>query len=125
MTDRINPGKMNRVIRIEKMGEHVEPSGSVTTYWAGGFNVRAELVQRQTDDHDTAAGESTESRVTFRVWYIQNITTGDRIVYDGDIYLIAGITEIGLRRGLEITAIGQNTRVQARRNDLNALGVVQ
>jgi SPP1 family predicted phage head-tail adaptor len=125
MIDRINPGKMNRVIRIEKMGEDVEPSGSVTTYWAGGFTVRAELVQRQTDDYDTAAGESTESRVTFRVWYIQNITTGDRILYDGDIYLIAGITEIGLRRGLEITAIGQNTRVQARRNDLNASGVVQ
>lgn len=124
MTDRINPGKMNRVILIQKLGQDVAPSGSVTTYWGGGFTVRAELVQRQTDENDTAAGEGTESRVTFRVWYIQDITTSDRILYDGNSYQIASVTEIGLRRGLEITAISQNNSVQANRNDRNALGII-
>ena len=59
--------------------------------------------------------EEADQRVTvnpkiFTIRYRSEVTTKHRISYDGDIYHITGITEIGRKEGQRITAV-------AREND--------
>jgi SPP1 family predicted phage head-tail adaptor len=47
---------------------------------------------------------TSEFDVIVRIRHIQGVAPKDRFVYDGEIYDIQGVSEIGRREGLEITA---------------------
>lgn len=100
-------GKLDRQITLERLTETVAPSGAVVQNWTPYATVRAELVQQATDDYLSGAGEGATGRVTFRLWYLNGVTTADRISYAGGTYQITGMVELGRKRGLELQAVTQ------------------
>ncbi|MEQ8444864.1 MAG: phage head closure protein [Pelagibacterium sp.] len=65
---------------------------------------RAEMVLK-TEDEEFAASQVYESRtVTFRTRFIADIEATDKIECEGRVCNVLGWREIGLRRGLEISA---------------------
>lgn len=111
-----NPGQMTRRITVERMVEEVQPSGAVSQQWWPHLIVRAELVLLSSDDYLSGTGDGVTGRAVFRTWYHHDISTGDRVVYNGETYQITGLVELGMRRGLDIQAISQGTQTQFTRN---------
>ena len=116
MDTMINPGRMTRLVTIERLIEEVQPSGAVSQRWWPHCGLRAELVQQRAEDYLSGTGEGVTGRAVFRVWYRADITTGDRVKFNGETYQITGLVELGTRRGLDIQATCQGTQTQFTRN---------
>ncbi|WP_238719701.1 phage head closure protein [Nitratireductor alexandrii] len=97
-------GKLDRQITIERETETVSATGAVSTTWAEFATVRAEIVQRSTDEFLSGFGEDEATGIVFRIRYLAGITTADRVVHAGTAYDIGEIVEIGRRRALELRA---------------------
>lgn len=97
-------GKLDRIINLERQNEFVAPSGDVSVTWTSIGNVRAELVQHVATEGPAGHGEAETGTVTFRIRYLPGITTGFRLVYQGQTYGITYIVEIGRRKAMEVTA---------------------
>lgn len=98
-------GKLDRTIAIERKTETITPSGGVVTAWTNLATVRAEIVQQSASEFLTGFGEAETGTVVFRVRYLADLTTADRITYEGTAYDLKEIAEIGRRRGLELRAV--------------------
>lgn len=103
----IKAGAMRHQITLERMTETVQPSGAVTQTWASYATPRAEIVQQELADYLSGAGEGTTGTIAFRLWNVPNVSTSDRITYNGATYAIIGVLEIANGRGLEIRAVTQ------------------
>lgn len=103
----IKAGAMRHQITLERMTEIVMPSGAVSQTWTSYATPRAEIVQQELADYLSGAGEGTTGTIAFRLWYVPNVSTADRITYNGETYAIAGVLEIANGRGLEIRAVTQ------------------
>lgn len=98
-------GKLDRTIIIERETETVSPSGTVVTAWSNIATVRAEIVTQSASEFLTGYGEAEAGTILFRIRYLADITTADRITYAGTDYNIKEVVEIGRRRGLELRAV--------------------
>lgn len=98
-------GRLDRTIKIQRSQYIVDEAGNPKYTWSTIATVRAELVQASTEEFMRAYGVTDETAVIFRIRYIANLTTADRIVYDGENHNIREIKEIRRRRGLEIRTL--------------------
>lgn len=98
----LRAGRFDRQITIERETETVAASGAVSKTWATVATIRAGLVQRSADEYLTGFGEAETGSVVFRVRYLAGITTADRVTFDGAVYDLDEIAELGRRRGLEL-----------------------
>lgn len=98
----LRAGRLDRQIIIERKVETIAASGAVSKTWATVATIRAELVQRSTDEYLTGFGEAETGSVVFRIRYLAGITTADRVTFDGVAYDIDEIAELGRKRGLEL-----------------------
>ena len=64
-------------------------------------------MQASTSEFLAAYGASPEEAVIFRTRYLDDLTTADRVVYEGRNHDIREIKEIGRRRGLEIRTVAR------------------
>lgn len=99
----IKAGKLDRVITVTRESETVSASGSVLKNWAPIATVRAELVQLHTMEAMTGFGESDFGDAVFRIRYLSGLETSNRVRFEGEVFDIDGITEIGRRHGLELS----------------------
>lgn len=99
----IRSGKLDRTITFQRKAETENTAGTVTSAWADFATARAELLRTAFADQATGAGEGQGEALSFRLRYVPGVTTGDRIIYDGQPYSIKSIQEFGRRRILEIT----------------------
>lgn len=95
-------GRLDRSISIERASRAVSPAGTVSDNWATIATVRAELVRGNALEAARAFGEAETSTVLFRVRYLADITTADRVMFDGETFDLVEIEEIGRRRGLNL-----------------------
>lgn len=108
-------GNLDRTIVIQRRDTRVNDAGTVVDApgWADLASVRAELLAPaivtgtaptafNAVESDRAYGAAEEAVLTFRLRYLDGITTADRLQYAGSDYDITGTTEIGRRRGLLI-----------------------
>ncbi|TIL46126.1 phage head closure protein [Mesorhizobium sp.] len=96
-------GKLDRSIDIQRNVETKSSTGSVTSAWTNlATGLRAEKVDATADEQHRTFGEAERITMTFRIRYVGNITTADRVIYEGVQFDLVGITEIGRRRGLEL-----------------------
>ncbi len=94
-------GSFDRIIVVQRATETVSAAGTVTQAWATLGELRAELVTIATVESGTAFGEIETAGLVFRTrWF--DLTTADRILFDGEFYNVRSIAEIGRRRGLEL-----------------------
>lgn len=99
-------GKLDRTITIRrKWHETVSPTGAAIPSWVDIATVRAEIVTQSASEFLTGFGEAEKSTVVFRVRYLADITTADKVVYAGQLYNLKEVTEIGRKRGLELRAV--------------------
>ena len=95
-------GKLDRRITIESFSNAVDPHGTPVETWSKFACVRAELIEARTEEYQRAYGEGGNVAVIFRIRWLDDVTTGHRVVYEGRNLNIRDIKEIGRRRGLEL-----------------------
>lgn len=95
-------GRLDRTITIQRLAESVSPAGTVTDTWADIATARAELVSNTLTETGYAFGEADNDALVFRIRFRADITTSDRVSYEGRAYDLVGIVEIGRRRALEL-----------------------
>ncbi|RCW85439.1 phage head closure protein [Phyllobacterium bourgognense] len=95
-------GKLDKRIELQRETQIVKPSGSVVKEWQTFATIRAEVVQQSASEYLTGFGEAETNTVIFRIRYVADISTDDRVFYSGKPYDLKEIKEIGRRRGLEL-----------------------
>ncbi|MFC3322626.1 phage head closure protein [Mesorhizobium cantuariense] len=96
-------GKLDRSIDLQRNVETKSSTGSVTSVWTNfATGLRAEKIDATADETARTFGEAETISMTFRIRYVGNLTTADRVIYEGVAFDLVGITEIGRRRGLEL-----------------------
>lgn len=98
-------GKLNRVIFIERMTESLNENRTPVSTWANIATLRAEVLQHSVDEAEAGSGERDADAITLRTRFFSGLSTADRIRFMGRTYNVKGWTEIGIRHGLEITAV--------------------
>lgn len=103
-------GKLDRRIQIQRatitqndFGEEVHAWGQIAEVWAGVTPV---------SDTERFRGSQVGAEITTRfvVRYsgqARDVTAEDRIVYEGRVFDLVGIKELGRREGYEISAIAK------------------
>lgn len=102
MAHMIAPSKLDRRISIERETKTVDDYGRETSAWTIVASRRAELVTASLDELLKPFGEEETRAIVFRLRFVADVTTADRITYAGRAYNIRDVQEIGRRRGLEI-----------------------
>lgn len=98
----MNIGKLDRRITIERLTETVKPSGSVVEVWSPIASVWAETLQQTATEYFTGYGEAETGSMIFRIRFLADITTADRVTYNGTAYNLKEIKELGRRDALEL-----------------------
>ena len=98
-------GQLVHVIEIQRATATVNNAGTPTQTWAQIATLRAEVVERSTEEFLRAAGDTDETTVVFRTRYLDGITSNDRVSFDGGTYDLEEITRIGRRKGLELRCV--------------------
>lgn len=102
----LNIGKLDQLVTIERLdgvtkNEHHNPVPA----WTEFVTLWAEVLQAAADESTTDFGEAQTDTLTFRTRYFAGITTADRLVFDGRVFNLKNITEIGRRDALELRAV--------------------
>lgn len=98
----MNIGKLDRRISIERQTETVKPSGGVVKSWTPIASVWAETLQQTATEFFTGYGEAETGSMIFRIRFVAEITTADRVTYNGIAYNLKEIKELGRRDALEL-----------------------
>lgn len=95
-------GRLDRTVNLQRLTETVNMAGTVNAAWATFATVRAELVSNTLTETGYAFGEADNDALAFRIRYRSDLTTKDRLTYEGRAYDVIGVVEIGRRRALEL-----------------------
>ncbi len=101
-------GKLIHTITVERQTETVAASGAVSKAWAPIVTTRAELVQMTADELLAGFGEAQGAALVFRLrWQpaLADLTTADRLMFDGAAYDLDHVGEPERRRVLELRVV--------------------
>jgi hypothetical protein len=96
-------GQLDRVIEIQDIFEDaVDEYGTPTRTKSGAsLKVRAQMLSYDTTNRE-GARPTTEQSITFRVYWIEGLSLESHVLYDGQVFKILKIREIGRRAGLDL-----------------------
>ncbi|MFO1099040.1 MAG: phage head closure protein [Xanthobacteraceae bacterium] len=101
----IPAGKLTRSIQIQRATTTTDEAGAPVKTWTSLAKIKAELAEQATKDERVAdLGQISREAVLFRTRWLNDVTLSDQLVYAGNAYQITKLAEIGIKRGLEITA---------------------
>lgn len=100
-------GKLDKTIIIERREQTLGPYGEQYATWTPVANMRAQIVNGSTEEFIRGQGATTETSITFRMRWLDGLTTEHRVTYDGAAYDIKELRELGRRRGLDIRCVKQ------------------
>jgi SPP1 family predicted phage head-tail adaptor len=95
-------GNLDRVIQIERRSTALDLYGVPIKVWTAFATMRAQVLQFATDDHESERGNTTDSKITFRMRWMDGLTLDNRVSYQGQAFVIRQIKEIGRRVGLDV-----------------------
>ena len=98
-------GKLDRAITIERVSRDIGKAGEPIESWCRHAIRRAEVVVDAANDNSVDAGAVTRARLRLRIRWMPDLTFDDRIGFDGKVYEIASIAEIGRRKAIEIECV--------------------
>lgn len=101
---RINAGKLDRRITIERDQGTFDTVGGRVPAWTSVASLPAQVIPLGGLETFRAGREAIVRAARFVVRYFANVTEADRISYDGNVWNITAISEINRREGLEIVA---------------------
>jgi head-tail adaptor len=94
-------GSLDRQIVIEEPTTEIDEYRTPNRTWSIVARVGAQIVQHDTVNHE-GAHTTTETAVTFRIYWRPDITLENRVRYQNQPYKIQKIREIGRRAGLDL-----------------------
>jgi SPP1 family predicted phage head-tail adaptor len=98
----VRAGNLDRTITLLA---HVEGEpdqyGNVTAGWTDAGTFRAAIVTLSTEEFLRSYGETSEAVIVFRTRFLPGVTTSHRVDFEGRIFDIKELKEIGRRDGLE------------------------
>lgn len=97
-------GNLDREITIQRSATTLNDAGTPQVTWIALVTLRAQVVQSSTEEFIRAHGASSEAIVIFRTRYHDGLLLADRVSYQGQLFDLKEIKEIGRRRGLELRA---------------------
>ncbi|MCO5131209.1 MAG: phage head closure protein [Xanthobacteraceae bacterium] len=100
-------GKLDQQIVVQRFTNTVDDYGTPIETWTTLATVRAQIIQQSTEEFIRGYGASDDAIVIFRVRWIPDISTADRVVFDGDNYNIKELKPIGRAKGVDIRAVMQ------------------
>jgi SPP1 family predicted phage head-tail adaptor len=98
--------KLDRMINIERLVETIDALGVVQQDWVAVLRMRAQVLQATQEEFIGNYGRASEVTVIFRIRFIVGITPAHRVAFDGRLFDIQEIIEIG-RRYLELHAVAR------------------
>lgn len=98
-------GKLDKTIVIERRQDAIGPYGEQYVTWLPVATMRAQIVKGSTEEFIRGQGATTETSITFRMRWLDGVTTEHRVTYDGAAYDIKEFREVGRRRGLDIRCV--------------------
>lgn len=99
-------GSLDRKIVVERYSlDGDDGYGNPAPQWAPWITVRAQIVQSSSEEFFLAGGLTEQVGILFRVRFVDSLSTADRIAYNGMLFNIKEVKEIGRRRGLEIRCV--------------------
>jgi len=100
----MNFGRLDRRISLQSQAVSVSGNGERTAgAWTSyATNVPAEERQQSAREIMASGTEQAQITMAFIIRYREDVTTRHRAVYNGDIYDIEAVREIGRREGLEL-----------------------
>ena len=99
-------GKLDRIITIERRdGYDRDGQGGMTPRWVKRAEMRAQLVEANTEEFIRTYGTSDDDIRIFRIRYIPGVETSDRVMFAGEIHNIKSLKIIGRNKGLEIRTV--------------------
>lgn len=97
-------GRLDRRITIERATVETDPFGGETPTWAEVATVWASVEWVKDGERLRAAELAASADVRFQIRWGFGVTVEDRITYDGRVYDILGVKEIGRHEGQELSA---------------------
>lgn len=98
-------GKLDKSITIERPTTAVDIYGTPVTAWVPVATMRGQIINAATEEFIRGQGASSETSITFRTRWLDDVTVANRITYDGAAYDIKETKELGRRRGLDIRCV--------------------
>ena len=95
-------GTLDRLITIESESTALDLYGAPTKVWTAVATMRAQVLQFATDDHESERGNTTDTKITFRMRWMDGLTLDNRLCYQSQAFIIRQIKEIGRRIGLDV-----------------------
>jgi head-tail adaptor len=95
-------GNLDRVIQIERESTALDLYGAPIRVWTAFATMRAQVLQFATDDNESERGNTTDTKITFRMRWMDGLTLDNRVSYQGQALVIRQIKEIGRRIGLDL-----------------------
>ncbi len=96
-------GKLDREILIESYTSVQDPgTGEEIPTWVPLATMRAEVIQSGADEFFQAGGIEGVVLSVFRTRYVAGVTVQSRVTFEGRIFNLIEVKELGRRRGLEL-----------------------
>ncbi len=95
-------GRLVHTIEVHRSTIAVNDCGTPESAWMRAYTLRAELVEKSTEEIHRNAGDTSETVVVFRTRFVEGITMADRVLFEGTLHGIEGITRVGRKAGLEL-----------------------
>lgn len=100
-------GKLDRSITIQGYTYVVDEYGNPIYDWAPMATVRAEIIEAGSEEFIRSFGVLDQAVRVFRIRFLDGVTNGHRVLFEGVQHDIKSITEIQRRKGLEIRAVAR------------------
>jgi SPP1 family predicted phage head-tail adaptor len=100
-------GRLDRRIRLDRASTSTNAINEIVTTWAALATVWAEYEPLQDSERYEARQIGAIATARFRIRYsatVADLSPLDRVVFEGRVFDIHAVKEIGRREGLEITA---------------------
>jgi SPP1 family predicted phage head-tail adaptor len=96
-------GRLDRVIEVQRPTTTLDLYGTPTQGWTKVATMRAQLLAFSADNREGQRGSTSDTVITFRTRWLDGVTLESRVLYDGQVFKIAKVKEIGRRVGLDLT----------------------
>lgn len=104
-------GVLDRRITLQRPTDTQDSAGAVLQTWATVTTVWAEIRPATAREFIAGAQETAEQRAVFRIRWRADVTVAWRVLYDSQVWRIAGKAEVQRREGLELQCVAMPVAV--------------
>jgi len=96
-------GILDRFVELQRRSTALDLYGTPIDVWTSYATMRAQKLENATTMHEGQRGDTPDALITFRMRWIDGVSTDDRVSYEGQAFKITVIKELGRRVGLDVT----------------------